>query len=42
MGLVVDTLVELISRQVQRKGIVIWYDPEGCYVELAVAARVRA
>jgi len=42
MGLVVDTLVELISRQVQRKGIVIWYDPEGCYVELAGGAIVQA
>jgi hypothetical protein len=26
---------ELVARQVKKRGIVVWYDPEGYYTELA-------
>jgi hypothetical protein len=35
MGIVTDYLVTLISRQVDAAGIVVWYDPDRYYVEVA-------
>jgi hypothetical protein len=32
-----DHLQNIIKRQVDEKGIVIWYDPEGCYQEFAAS-----
>ncbi|HEV2491948.1 MAG TPA: PglZ domain-containing protein [Terriglobia bacterium] len=31
MGVVTETLVQLIAKQVDEKGLVIWYDPEQAY-----------
>jgi len=36
MAIVTDSLVQLISRQVDDKGLVVWYDPEQAYGALAV------
>src|SRR2546430_2351935 len=35
MGIVTDYLVTLVSRQVNAAGIVVWYDPDRYYVEVA-------
>jgi hypothetical protein len=35
MGIVTDYIVRLIERQVNEKGIVVWFDPEGTYASLA-------
>lgn len=35
MGKVTDYLVGLIQKQVNEHGIVVWYDPEGCYTAVA-------
>jgi hypothetical protein len=35
MGLVTDYFVKLIERQVNEKGIVVWFDPERAYASLA-------
>jgi hypothetical protein len=35
MGLVTDYFVKLIERQVNEKGIVVWFDPERTYASLA-------
>lgn len=34
MGLVTDTMIKLIQRQVDEKGIVVWFDPIGTYAAL--------
>ena len=31
MGVVTETLVQLIAKQVDDKGLVVWYDPEQAY-----------
>jgi hypothetical protein len=31
MGLVTEALVQLIAKQVDEKGLVVWYDPEHAY-----------
>lgn len=38
MGRVTDYLISLITKQVDSKGIVIWYDPEGVYKEVVDGA----
>jgi hypothetical protein len=35
MPIVTDTLVQLIAKQVDEKGLVVWYDPEQAYGEAA-------
>ena len=35
MGAVTESLVQLIAKQVDEKGLVVWYDPEHAYVEVA-------
>lgn len=35
MGRVTDHLISLVAKQVRDHGIVVWYDPEGAYAELA-------
>src|SRR5438876_9224257 len=35
MGIVTDYLVNLIARQVDAAGVVVWYDPGECYKEVA-------
>jgi hypothetical protein len=37
MGRVTDHLVSLIRKQVQDHGVVVWYDPEQSYIDLARA-----
>jgi hypothetical protein len=37
MGRITDQLVSLVARQVRDKGIVVWYDPESAYAEVARA-----
>ncbi|MFA7357657.1 MAG: hypothetical protein WCY97_11380, partial [Methanothrix sp.] len=34
-GIVSDYLRDLIEKQVDNHGIVVWYDPEGCYADFA-------
>ena len=34
MGKVTDHLLSLISKQVNDKGIVVWYDPEKAYTKV--------
>src|SRR5262249_21990001 len=34
MGKLSDRIRELIARQVKRRGIVVWYDPERAYAKL--------
>ena len=34
-GAVSDYLQGLIEKQVENRGIVVWYDPEGCYADFA-------
>jgi hypothetical protein len=31
MGVVTESLVQLIAKQVDEKGLVVWYDPEQAY-----------
>ena len=38
MGVVTESLVQLVAKQVDEKGLVVWYDPEQAYG--AVAARL--
>jgi hypothetical protein len=40
MGKVTDELIALIARQVNDKGIVVWYDPEQSYTEVAEKLRI--
>jgi hypothetical protein len=35
MGLVTDTLIKLIQRQIDERGLVVWFDPTGTYAALA-------
>ena len=35
MGVVTESLVQLIAKQVDEKGLVVWYDPEQAYGEAA-------
>ena len=35
MGVVTESLVQLIAKQVDDKGLVVWYDPEQAYGEAA-------
>src|SRR5262249_36611308 len=35
MGAVTESLIQLISRQVDEKGLVVWYDPEQAYCATA-------
>ena len=39
MGIVTEALVQLIAKQVDDKGLVVWYDPEQAYG--AVAAELQ-
>jgi hypothetical protein len=40
MGVVTETLVQLITKQVDEKGLVIWYDPEQAYGAVAAELSV--
>ena len=35
MGTVSDFLFNLVAKQVDDDGVVVWYDPDGVYVEAA-------
>src|SRR5436305_9902045 len=35
MGVVTESLVQLIAKQVDEKGLVVWYDPEQAYAKAA-------
>ena len=35
MAVVTESLVQLIAKQVDEKGLVVWYDPEKAYVAAA-------
>ena len=35
MGLITETLTNLLGRQVEVHGTVVWYDPEGAYLKVA-------
>src|SRR5271166_4728547 len=35
MGIVTESLVQLIAKQVDEKGLVVWYDPEQAYAKAA-------
>ena len=35
MAVVTKTLVQLIAKQVDEKGLIVWYDPEQAYVIVA-------
>jgi hypothetical protein len=35
VGVVTESLIQLIAKQVDDKGLVVWYDPEKAYVEAA-------
>ena len=37
MGVVTDSLVQMIAKQVDDKGLVVWYDPEQAYHAVASA-----
>lgn len=37
MGKVTEELVKLITKQVDERGIVVWYDPERAYGEVAAS-----
>lgn len=37
MGVVTDSLVQMIAKQVEEKGLVVWYDPEQAYHAVASA-----
>ncbi len=41
MGKVTQALVDLIAKQVRDHGIVVWYDPEKVYVQVAESLRVE-
>lgn len=34
-GIVSDYLRDLIEKQVENRGTVVWYDPESCYADFA-------
>ncbi|MCL4487044.1 MAG: PglZ domain-containing protein [Chloroflexi bacterium] len=40
MGKATDYLVNRIQHQVSEKGVVVWFDPDGTYAELAAALKV--
>src|SRR5256885_45228 len=40
MGVVSDAVRDLIARQVEERGIVVWYDPDGSYRDLAASLRL--
>ena len=40
MGIVTEALVQLIAKQVDEKGLVVWYDPEQAYREAAAELRL--
>ena len=35
MGVVTESLIQLIAKQVDEKGLVVWYDPEQAYGPVA-------
>ena len=35
MGVVTESLIQLVAKQVDDKGLVVWYDPEQVYGEAA-------
>ena len=40
MGKVTDYLRDLIAKQVEEQGIVVWYDPEGYYAEMVDTLKI--
>ena len=36
MGIVSEYIHDLIARQVEDNGLVVWYDPDGIYSEVVV------
>ena len=40
MGIVTDTLIKLIQRQVDERGIVVWFDPTGTYASVVAGLHI--
>lgn len=40
MGIVTEHLIGLIAKQVDDRGLVVWYDPEGAYAEAAAELKI--